>query len=103
MRPVSSFLLIASACAALVRPARAGELSVTEVKEAQRIYVVKCAKCHKFYEPTEYADAEWSDWMRKMSRKSKLKSAQEELLTRYLETVRHAGKPTDGSIARPKH
>lgn len=64
--------------------ARAAELSPTERKAAKDLYEIKCAKCHKFYEPTAYSPTEWDDWMKKMSRKSKLKPAQEELLTRYL-------------------
>lgn len=96
-------LWIAAASAGLWLPAGAAELSPSEVSEAQKLYVVKCAKCHKFYEPTEYADAEWSDWMQKMSRKSKLKSAQEQLLTRYLATVRLAGKRGGGDNLRPRN
>ena len=70
--------------------ARAGaaDLSPVEKKAAKDLYEIKCAKCHKFYEPTAYSPTEWDDWMRKMSRKSKLKPAQEELLTRYLGEIR---------------
>lgn len=96
-------LWITAASAGFWLPAGAAELSPGDVKEARRLYVVKCAKCHKFYEPTEYADAEWSDWMQKMSRKSKLKAAQEQVLTQYLETVRRSGTPSDGHVPRPRN
>lgn len=68
--------------------ARAVDLSPTAQKKAKDLYDLKCAKCHKFYEPSAYSQKDWDDWMRKMSRKSKLKPAQEELLTRYLEEFR---------------
>ena len=67
-----------------VAGAGAAELSPTEKKAAKDLYEIKCAKCHKFYEPAAYSQKDWDDWMKTMSRKSKLKPAQEELLTRYL-------------------
>ena len=69
-----------------------GELSLSEpeIASARRLYINKCAKCHKFHNPAKYADEEWRTWMRKMSRKSKLKPEQEELLSRYLGTFRVA-------------
>jgi hypothetical protein len=63
-------------------------LSDEEIAAARRLYVNKCAKCHKFHNPAKYTDEEWRTWMRKMSRKSKLKPEQEELLSRYLGTFR---------------
>ncbi|MSU57769.1 MAG: hypothetical protein EXS35_06235 [Pedosphaera sp.] len=82
-----------TAVAALVafHAAGAAELSATELKDARKLYTVKCAKCHKFYDPAKYNDDEWQTWMRKMSKKSKLKDAQSELLGRYLETFRKPG------------
>lgn len=66
----------------------AAGFSPQEVTDANALYVGKCAKCHKFYDPAQYPQKEWDMWMRKMSRKSKLKPAQEELLTRYLGAFR---------------
>lgn len=75
---------------------QAGDLSEKEVKAAQKIYVGKCAKCHKLHDPTNYNDAEWQSWMTKMKRKARLKTDQAELLSRYLELIRAKGKaPTD--------
>ena len=71
---------------------RAAELSPVERKAAKDLYDIKCAKCHKFYEPAAYSQTDWDDWMKKMSRKSKLKPAQEELLTRYLGEFREKRK-----------
>jgi cytochrome c5 len=68
--------------------AHAADLSPSETKAAKRIYVAKCAKCHKFYDPAVYDRAQWDMWMKKMGKKSKLKPEQHQLLSRYLETLR---------------
>ena len=70
--------------------AGAAELSTTEIKDARRLYTLKCARCHKLYDPAKYNDEEWQAWMGKMSRKAKLKPAQSDLLARYLGTLRPA-------------
>ena len=79
-----SFLLITNA------PNITG-LSADELNQAARLYAVKCAKCHKFYNPADYSDAEWRIWMTKMSKKARLKPNQEQLLSRYLDNIRAAG------------
>ena len=74
------------------------ELTPKETTAARKIYVAKCAKCHRFYEPTNYAEGDWRLWMGKMDRKSKLKPDQASLLNRYLDSYRAgrlAGKPGD--------
>jgi len=86
---------------------RAVELSPKETKEAQRLYNLKCAKCHKFYDPASYSHPEWDDWMKKMAKKSKLKSTQYDLLVQYTETLRpaaHKVERSQAATARPgKH
>jgi cytochrome c5 len=72
--------------------AEASGLSAQDVVEAGALYETKCAKCHKFYDPAQYSPGEWDTWMKKMSRKSRLKPGQEELLSRYLGAYR-AGHP----------
>jgi hypothetical protein len=57
-------------------------------RQAVHLYLNKCARCHKFYDPREYTDAAWQSWMRKMSRKAKLEPEQEALLWRYLDAFR---------------
>jgi len=84
---------------AAVHPAAsADEMAAKEIVSAQKIYVAKCAKCHRFYEPTNYAESAWQTWMEKMNKKSKLKGEQPSLLTRYLDAYRAGrlpGKPQD--------
>ncbi len=69
------------------------ELSSKELTEARRLYNSKCSRCHKFYNPSLYHDAEWQDWMEKMRKKSKLKNEQFDLLMRYTELLRRNQKP----------
>jgi hypothetical protein len=68
--------------------ATASDLSPKEVTAARDLYDIKCAKCHKFYNPADYSQSEWEMWMKKMSRKAKLKKPQEQLLSRYLQVFR---------------
>ena len=75
-----------------VNPAGAADLSDKETKAARKLYLSKCAKCHKLYDPANYADSEWQTWMGKMTKKARLKPAQAELLSRYLEVIRGPGK-----------
>jgi len=75
-----------------LRLAAAEGLSTTELAAARKLSAVKCAKCHKFYEPVDYTRDGWAEWMEKMRRKSKLKPEQFDLLSRYLEDARANGK-----------
>jgi hypothetical protein len=78
--------------AAFLLSAQAAELSPKEMEAARKLNTTKCAKCHKLYHPAHYQAAQWRDWMEKMSKKSKLKPTQQELLTRYFETLKAAGE-----------
>jgi len=68
-------------------------LTPKESAAARKIYVAKCAKCHRFYDPTNYVEPDWRTWMEKMGRKSKLKTEQSALLNRYLAAYRAGGLP----------
>ena len=59
---------------------------------ARKLYIAKCAKCHKFYDPAIYSDSEWQMWMVKMGKKSKLTPEQTELLSNYIEQTFRSGK-----------
>ena len=75
-------------------PVRAAELSPGEIKEAGKIYVAKCGKCHEFYDPKTYSDVVWSGWMVKMAKKSKLKEKQGDLMNRYTAEIRLGRMPS---------
>ena len=82
------FALLGASLLAVATDLGAEQLTLKEAASARRLYVAKCAKCHKFYEPKNYSDADWEVWMGKMSRRSKLKADQEKALKRYLEDYR---------------
>jgi hypothetical protein len=90
-------VLIASLACFLAQALQAADpgapLSPQDTKAAQKLYNVKCSKCHKFYNPDQYSAEDWKMWMDKMSRKSKLKPAQHDLLSRYLDTFRKTATP----------
>jgi hypothetical protein len=65
-------------------------LSVRQVQDAVALCAAKCARCHQFYDPAHYNQAEWDKWLGKMSKKARLKPEQQELLSRYLAAVRAA-------------
>jgi hypothetical protein len=74
-------------------PASAEVMTADQAATTRKLYLGKCAKCHRLYEPAKYTDAQWEMWMTKMSRKAKLKSEQEAALNRYIqENFRQAPK-----------
>jgi hypothetical protein len=90
MRAVAVCFLFSMLAAS--RLAAAEKLSANDLAAARKLSAVKCAKCHKFYEPADYSQAGWADWMERMRRKAKLKPEQFDLLSRYLEDARANGK-----------
>jgi hypothetical protein len=70
---------------------QAGGWSAPETHRASRLYALKCGRCHKFYDPAFYSSEDWDLWFHKMSKKAKLESAQEKLLSDYLSAAR--GEP----------
>jgi len=71
------------------RPANSAGLSAEEINAGAKLFLTKCARCHALYDPNQYTDVEFSRWMTKMSKKSHLKSEQEQLLSRYLGAFRN--------------
>ena len=70
----------------------AEELSAKQSQAAKKLYTAKFAKCHKFYDPNAYGQAEWDSWMQKMKKKSKMKAEQFDLVCRYLDALRGESK-----------
>jgi len=69
--------------------------SSEDITRAKNLYDAKCARCHKFYDPAAYKDAEWRTWMTKMSKKAHLKPEQSDLLSRYLDGFRNSPSKQD--------
>ena len=100
MRDTAVCLLILMLAAS--RLAAAEKLSAGDLAAARKLSAVKCIKCHKFYEPADYSQAGWAEWIEKMRRKAKLKPEQFDLLSRYLEEARASGKRVGGKSAGGK-
>ena len=97
MRALLYGLLLAGLTSGVVASS-GGDPPAREREAARKIYVAKCAKCHKFHEPRKYSEADWDKWMDSMARKSKLSKAQASSLRKYLDEYRAGrlpGKPQD--------
>lgn len=68
--------------------AQSAGLSDKQAADARKLYTTKCMRCHKSYDPAEYAQPEWDTWMTKMRKKARLSSEQDDLLSRYLAACR---------------
>lgn len=62
-----------------------------ELSKAKDLYLTKCTKCHKLYDPVPYDDEKWAGWMQKMKKKAHLSQEQYELISRYAEKIRKEG------------
>ena len=82
---------IVPAPAEAARAAASAGMTTADIARAADLYPLKCAKCHKFYDPAAYSDQEWSVWMTKMSKKSRLEPHEAEVLARYLNASRPQG------------
>jgi cytochrome c553 len=105
MRMYRRFAWLGLLVVALAFRAIAAEtLTTEEQKAARNLYVAKCAKCHRFYDPKVYSYPDWQTWLEKMNKKSKLKGDPASLLTRYLDAYRAGqlpGKPQDKPKSAP--
>ena len=68
------------ACAASAAP----QLPFNDAAVARKLYLGKCAKCHKLYDPAKYSDRNWDLWFGKMSKKAKLTANEQRLLSDYI-------------------
>jgi len=94
MRPfaIGTVFGLGLALAGCAGPASATDLTTADSSDGKKLYVAKCAKCHKFYDPANYSDREWEIWMGKMSKKAKLKPEQQVAVSDYIEKVLRAPK-----------
>jgi cytochrome c5 len=59
-------------------------ISEADAAAGRRLYLNKCARCHKFYDPAAYDSEQWDKWMTAMSRKARLKAEERKLLEKFL-------------------
>src|SRR5882672_9988659 len=77
--------LMALCIAGCGQPAPERDIPLNGTDAGHRLYVAKCAKCHKFYDPARYSKLEWSKWMTKMTKKARLTPEQSALISNYIE------------------
>ncbi len=83
-----------TAIASLVKSAerhwtKAG-FSEARLEVASRLYIVKCARCHQVYDPSDYTQSRWNFWMSRMSKTAHLDADQEQLLSQFAAAIRVA-------------
>jgi mono/diheme cytochrome c family protein len=64
-----------------------------DMAAGKKLYTAKCARCHKFYDPTAYDDSKWNEWLGKMKQKARLNDEQYTKLSSYLQSLRIESKP----------
>jgi hypothetical protein len=84
-----SILGFAVALAPFFMTACAGPATLSSVPgpasdPGRKIYVTRCAKCHKFYDPSKYSNQDWGMWMQKMKKKAKLSDEEEAMVSSYI-------------------
>lgn len=73
----------------LVVSQAAGDISGKQLAKDRRVYLVRCARCHKAYNPADFETETWNRWMRKMRKKARVKSDEEwEQIKRYLTSLK---------------
>ncbi len=82
------FVLNFLAAATLLEKLWASGFSEVDRKKANDLYLTKCTKCHKLYDPKSYNDEQWDGWMKKMKKKAHLSGEQDALIRQYLDSLR---------------
>ena len=97
-----SFFILAFGLAGCASSPRATAAAPADpLVQGRQIYVAKCAKCHKFYDPAKYSDEDWQMWMTRMGKKAKLKPEQLEILSRYIEDTYRSPARTIAPAKKP--
>ena len=94
-RFLSALCLLAVFVLLTVKTAFSNPLTREEIIKADGLHKLKCAKCHKLYDPKAYDDADWDRWMGKMRKKARLSDEQYDLIFRYLDSIRKGEGPLD--------
>ncbi len=63
-------------------------VSTGELAKGRGLYELKCAKCHKLYDPSDYSEEDWRLWIGKMRKKAHLNDETFCLIDGYLDSVR---------------
>lgn len=96
-----TLVILAAVTVWLALPASGGEVSIDPTVASRNLYLSRCGKCHKLYDPAKYSDEQWRKWMDKMSRKAKLQPDQKVAMSGYIETtLRRPGTPAPAKASQ---
>ena len=59
-------------------------------RPVKELYLSRCSRCHKLYDPRDYDAARWDYWMEKMKKKARLNDPQYQAIRRYAESLRES-------------
>ena len=77
-------------------PANGNGANLDSIREGYILYVNKCGGCHYLYRPTKFTEEKWRKELPEMAGKAKLSQQQQELVLKYLLTMREAGLAEKG-------
>lgn len=65
-------------------------LDANRLNAIRTLYVNRCSSCHSLNSPSDYDEAEWATWMRKMAPKAKMDSVQEREVLLFILAARES-------------
>lgn len=81
-------LILSSSQGCVVRQSASTATRDPTTQQSERLYRIKCLRCHQHYDPASYGPEEWERWMRLMSKKAGLSQEEEIKIKRYLDSLR---------------
>ncbi len=79
--------LIAGAAAS---SAASESLKLSENLNGKDLHELKCAKCHRLYDPKDYDPESWETWKAKMKKKARLNEEESRLIFGYLDSLKES-------------
>ncbi len=105
MKKLAVIVLIAvfAACTKLIAPTqpdadRAAQMfpgiTLAELNQGKTLYEQNCGKCHGLKKPASRTEEKWRKIMPPMAKKAKIDKQKEELILKYVLTMREAQAPS---------
>lgn len=71
----------------------------SDLVQGRQLYIDNCSGCHGLKSPTDYSAAEWRENVAEMKMKAKIRSADSELILKYLLVANRERERTDTTAA----
>jgi len=62
--------------------------SVEDLKDGQKLYIIKCGNCHYLYRPARFSEEKWKHEMPEMAVKAKISTTDQNQILKYLLVMR---------------